>query len=306
MRIAILGAGAMGSVFGGLLAQAGHDVTLVDVNREHIDAVQREGLVLRSPGGAEATARLGATTDAGAIEPVELVVVLTKAYATRAAARAIAGAVGAGTDVVTVQNGLGNADALREVLPGATVVAGTTTVGAMWVRDGVVELSPITAARTSITQLGPGGDRAAAVFTAAGLPAEVRADADRVIWTKLAMAATAGPLSAVLRATVADLLARPDAMATLRAMFVEIMAVAAAEGVTLDADATWEHALATYRAVGPHVTSMAADVLAGRRTENEAMSLEIARRGRRHGVATPAHEVIGKLIAAMEPQMGER
>lgn len=299
MRIAVMGAGAMGSVFGGYLARAGHDVTLVDVNAAHMRAVAERGLTLQAPDGSRSVVTLGATADASTVEAVDVVIVLCKSYANVDAARAIAHAVTPKTWVVTVQNGIGNAEALASVLGAERVVAGTTTVGAMWIDDGIVELSPITAAGTSITQLA-GAPEVAEVLSGAGLPAEVIPNADVVVWTKLAMASTAGPLSAVLRCTVADLLSRPAAYEQLQALFHELVDVAHAEGVALDRDAVWAHALATYEAVGPHITSMAADVLAGRRTEIDAMCIEVARRGARHGVATPNHLIIGRLVQAIQ------
>ena len=132
------------------------------------------------------------------------------------------------------------------------------------------------------------------------------ADADVVIWTKLAMAATAGPLTAALGTTVQGMVESPTAMALLRRMFDEIVALAAAEGVTLDREAVWDHAMTTYDAVGPHLTSMADDVLNGRRSEIDSFCVELSRRGVAHGVPTPTHDVIGRLIVAREEGAGLR
>ncbi len=116
MRTAIVGAGAMGSVFGARLALAGHDVTLVDPRADHIDAVRRDGLELQ--GGAEGSRRvaLAATTDAADVAPVELAIVLTKSFATEDAARSMRPALSGRTWVVTLQNGLGNDRRLAAVL----------------------------------------------------------------------------------------------------------------------------------------------------------------------------------------------
>jgi 2-dehydropantoate 2-reductase len=179
----------------------------------------------------------------------------------------------------------------------------------------VIDVSPITTSGSSITQLGPPRTRPAATdgvaaltsaLTAAGLPCELRADADVVIWTKLAMAATAGPLTAVLGTTVAGILASPTAKRLLVGMFDEIMALAAAEGVVLDRHEVWDHAMATYEAVGPHLTSMAADVAAGRRSEIDSFCVEISRRAAAHGLPTPNHDVVGRLIVAREEERGLR
>lgn len=310
MRIAILGSGAMGSVFGGHLALAGHDVTLVDVRRDHIEAVRRNGgLEMRRPGGESERIRLGATAEPETLEPVDLVIVLTKAFATEEAARSIRHAVTPQTWVVTVQNGLGNDRRLAAVFGPDRVVPGTTTVGAKQDRPGVTTMSVSTAERQTTTHLGPPSGAAetpekvrdiARTLTEAGLPAEALDSADVVIWTKVALAAPMGSLSAVLRRTVEDVYANEHSRAVLRAMFDEIVSVAEATGVKLDRDSVWEHSVRTYRTVGPHVTSMAADVLAGRATEIDALCLEIARLGEDSGVSTPVNWTIGQMVKAIE------
>ena len=309
-RIAILGAGAMGSVFGGHLALAGHDVTLVDVRREHMEKVRRDGLVMRSPDGSSQTIHLAATADpARELDQVDLIIVLCKAFATGEAARSITHAVGAGTLVATVQNGLGNDRVLGEVLGVERVVPGTTTVGAEMYEPGVTVMSAITADRRSITHLGPprtqgaitdGVRELAATLAGAGLPAEGLDSADVVIWTKLAMAGPMGPVTAVLRRSVNDVWNDELGRELIRALFDETIAVGRASGVTLDAESIWEHCLHTFQAVGSHVTSMAADVLARRRTEIDAFCGEITRLGEHHGVPTPVNRTLWRQVRVIE------
>lgn len=310
MRWAIVGAGAMGSVFGGHLALAGHDVTLVDVRADHIQAVRQSGLELRRPGRETAVVALAATTDPAAdLGPVDVALFLCKGFATEDAARSVKHALGPESWAVTVQNGLGNDRALAQVFPVAQVVPGTTTVGAMTDGPGVVSTSPGTAQGRSRTDLGPprsgrdippGVEALAATLTEAGLPTEALPSADVVIWTKLAMAASMGPLSAILRRTVKDVMDDPAGRALQEDMFREIVAVAAAAGVQLDADEVWAHCQATYDSVGHHATSMAADVVAGRRTEIDTMALEVARLAAEHGVPAPVTRTVGRLVKALE------
>jgi len=310
--VAVAGAGAMGSMFGGYLALAGHDVTLVDVDGEHLDAVRQHGLLLRHADGREDVVALAVTTDPEReLGPVDAVIVLCKGWANTAVATSIAHAVEPATWVATIQNGLGNDVALAAVLGAARVLPGTTTAGAHKPQPSVVDVSPITSSGQSITQLGPPRvdakpaasiDTLTSALTDAGLPCELRNDADVVIWTKLAMAATAGPLTAALGTTVQGMIESPSAMRLLQTMFDEIIALAQAEGVVLDRQAVWDHAMATYRAVGPHLTSMAADVVNGRRSEIDSFCVELSRRGIAHGVPTPTHDVIGQLIVAREEE----
>jgi 2-dehydropantoate 2-reductase len=317
--IAVVGAGSMGSMFGGLLARAGHDVTLVDVDVAHVEAVTAHGLTLQQEGHADEVVRPAATLDPSSLRGVTHAIVLTKSWANDPAAQALLPALTDDAVVATVQNGLGNDRVLAGILGEHRVLGGTTTSGAELVAPGVVRLSPITTARGSLTEVAPvrpgllevddlrgRAGALADLLTAAGLPTRVRDDLGEVVWTKLCLAATAAPLTAALRCTVEDLLVSPAASALLDAMFEEIVAVAAAEGVALDRDAVREHMLTVFRAVGPHQTSMAVDVAKGRRTEIDAMCVAIAARGAEHGVPTPTHEVVGRIIVAYEQLRGLR
>jgi 2-dehydropantoate 2-reductase len=299
VELAIAGAGAMGSMFGGYLARAGHAVTLVDVDEEHVGAVRDRGLVLRSPDGTTDTIAVRATTDAARdLSRVDAVIVLCKGWANGDVARSIRHAVGPSTWIATLQNGLGNDRALAAVLGPGRVLPGTTTAGAHRASPGVVDVSPITSEGRSLTQLGPPRGAAGVpegvgplvdALSSSGLPCEALPDADVVIWTKLAMAATAGPITAAMDATVA-----------------EMMDSAAAEGVRLDREAVWAHAVRTYEAVGHHWTSMADDFRAGRRSEIDSFCIEISRRGAELGIATPTHDTIGRVLVAREERGGLR
>jgi 2-dehydropantoate 2-reductase len=299
----------MGSVFGGHLALAGHDVTLVDTWREHMEAVAAHGLDLRTPQGDCIVVPLRAIHDPSRLEPVELVIVLTKTFAGADALRSIVHAVGPETWVATVQNGLGNDRRLAEVIGPERVVPGTTTVGAEQQGPGATTMSLATAARTSVTHLGPPRGATslpaavleiAAALTAAGLPTEALDSADVVIWTKLALAGPMGPVSALLRRTVRDVAENEHSLALIRSLFDEIVAVARATGVPLDRDAVWEHALRTFDEAGPHTTSMAADVLAHRRTEVDAFCGEVARIGAAQGVPAPVNRAVWQALKAIE------
>jgi 2-dehydropantoate 2-reductase len=309
----------MGTMFGAHLALEGHDVTLVDVDTDHINAVRDRGVTLRHSDGTTQVVELAATTnpehDLSLADGLEAVIVLCKGWANEAAGASIAHAVGHNTWLVTVQNGLGNDRSLATVLPADRVVAGTTTAGALKREPGIVEVTPITSHGGSITQLGPPAAGAGApdslqlvadALTQSGLPCEIHPNADMVIWTKLALAGTAGPLTAALNATVADVVTSPAARELLRALFDEIVEVAGATGVDLDAPHVWDHAIATFDAVGPHTTSMADDLATGRRSEIDSFSLEISRLGTASGVPTPTHDTIGRLIVAREQQGGLR
>jgi 2-dehydropantoate 2-reductase len=307
--VAVIGAGAIGSTYAWFLARAGHDVAIVDVRADHVEAAARDGLTAELP-DREETVRVKATTETGALGEVDLVLVATKSYANEDAARATLPLLGHATLVATVQNGLGNDRVLAEIIGPRRVLPGSTTVAAMPGAPGRVVIPPSTAAGRSLTSLAPPRDAPellervaviAAEVGAAGLPAEARPDVDVLIWRKLAVAASMAPLSAILRFTVADTLVNDSAAALLRRLVEEVVAVGQACSVQLELEEIWRHATAIFESVGPHYASMAVDVMEGRRTEIEAMSVEVARLGREHGVATPVSDLLGTLVLALSP-----
>ena len=309
MRIAIVGAGAVGSVYGALLSRSGHDVTLVDVAAEQVDAINRGGIVLAGAAGDEPAVPAAASTDAAAARGAEAVLVLVKSHATAAAARSLAPHLGEHAIAVTLQNGLGNDRALAAVLGPDRVVAGATTVGAELLGPGRVAASPSALEGGSLTSLGapPAGtparaaaERLASVLNGSGLPAELRDDVELVIWRKLAFTASMAPLCALLRCTVADALESEPGRRALRRMFDEVVAVAGAGGVELDAHELWDQALATWQGIGAHRPSLVVDLEAGRPTEIDALSGAVAALAAEHDAAAPAAELAAALVGVAQ------
>ncbi len=309
MRIAVVGAGAVGSVYGALLSRTGHDVILVDVAAEQVDAINRDGIVLAGAGGDEPAVPAAASTDAAAARGAEAVLVLVKAHATGAAARSLAPHLGEDAIAVTLQNGLGNDRVLAAVLGPDRVVAGATTVGAELLGPGRVAASPSALDGGSLTSLGapPAGtparaaaERLASALGGSGLPAELRDDVELVIWRKLAFTASMAPLCALLRCTVADALESEPGRRALRRMFDEVVAVAGARGVALDAHELWDQALATWQGIGAHRPSLAVDLEAGRPTEIDALSGAVAALAAEHGAAAPAAELAAALVGVAQ------
>jgi 2-dehydropantoate 2-reductase len=296
----VVGAGAIGCTYAWYLARAGHEVVLLDVREEHIGAIRRDGLIAELPDGGEEAVAVEAATDARSLAPADVVLVVTKSFSTEEASRAALPLAGPETRVTTVQNGLGNVEALESVFGAERVVPGSTTVAAEPGGAGRVRVAESVVAGRSTTVLGAGLEAFAAALSASGLPAAVDPDVDLVIWRKLVLAGSMGPLSAALGLTVAATMANSPAVALLRRLIDEIAAVAQACGVPLDAGASWELGQATFAALGDHRASMAVDLAEGRRTEIDAMCVEVARLGREHGVSAPVNEVVGELVRALE------
>jgi len=311
-RIAVVGAGGMGTAVAAFLARAGADVLLIGRTRPHIDAIAASGVVVDQPDGTSFTSRPAATADPASVPrgSVAALVVLTKTFDTDQAAEATAHVLASDGIAVSLQNGLGNELVLARHFGTERSLPGVTTIGAQRHEPGRITVSPSTAAGASISHIGGPRvtDQSAAleralwlaeVLTGARLPAQAAADADHDIWGKLALAVM-GPASAVLRRTVGDTWDQPDARALIRDMFDEAVAVAAAEGVALEPEAAWAHAVRTYEGTGGHMTSMCTDVVQGRRTEIDAMAGEVVRRADLWGIDVPVHRTIVRLVHVLE------
>jgi 2-dehydropantoate 2-reductase len=257
-------------------------------------------LIAELPDGREQAVTIAASTDPRSLAPAEVLLCATKSFATEEAARGALPLLEPGSRVTTVQNGLGNVEALGRVFGAERVVPGSTTVAAEPGEAGRVRIAESVVAGRSKTVLGPGLEELASALTASGLPAIVDPAVELVIWRKLVLAGSMGPLSAVLGSTVGGTLRNPAAVAMLRRLVDEIAAVARACGVALDARECRELAEATFASLGDHRASMAVDLAEGRRTEIEAMCLEVARLGRECRVPTPVNEVVGGLVVALE------
>ena len=303
MRIAVLGGGgAMGGLFGGWLADAGHDVTLVDVSRPAIEAINAAGLSIEEKDGSTRLARVRATDDPASIGPVELIVTFTKCYHTEAAMRSAAPMIGPETAVLTLQNGWGNAARIAAVVGQARVLAGLTYHSATLLAPGRVKHPGVGA--TYIGELdGQSSPRLAKLrdaFAAAGFETHATARVLDEVWKKLALNVCTLPTAALLRLTADQLVATEAMMALMGALLDEVVAVASAQGIALDRAERWEAITGLLRrAVGAR-GSMLQDVEAGRRTEIDVINGAIVEAGDRMGIATPHNDTMVWLVRAHE------
>jgi 2-dehydropantoate 2-reductase len=301
VRIAVVGAGGVGSLFGGRLAAAGHEVWLVHRRREVVDALRREGLRLESPDGDERIA-VHATDTPDEIGQVDLVLILTKSTDTRAAAEASRPLMGDASVVVTLQNGLGNLETIADILGAQRVLLGMTYVGAALVRPGHVRMTangqtfvgePDVGLSTRVTHL-------AQVFSAAGMPTEPTDRLWEMVWGKLVINAALNATCALTGATCEAALGSQAGNEWLELVAEETAAVAKALGVALPyADAAArvrKHCLD----VGRSKPSMLQDIERDRPTEIDAINGAVVREGARLGVPTPYNQALLLLVKARE------
>ncbi|HEY3543588.1 MAG TPA: 2-dehydropantoate 2-reductase [Gaiellaceae bacterium] len=300
MRVCIVGCGAVGSLFAANLAQLDDvEVWAYDASREHVDAINAEGL--RLSGAGEVVGRLRATTDAGELPSCDYGIVATKAMHTDAAIAATAHAFGDGY-VATVQNGLGNEETLAQHVE--RVIRGTTFPAGKILEPGHVQWDV-----KGDTTLGPYDDRTplgvvetlADACTRGGMPTHAVADARGPQWRKVIFNASTNPIGALTGLTHGRVCERPDLRALVSGLVDEGKAVAAAQGIELDADPEEliDHAAQKHIAYD-HKASMLQDVEARRQTEIDYLNGGIVRFGREHGVPTPLNQAIWALVKGVE------
>lgn len=293
----MVGAGAVGSYYGALLARAGHDVSMV-ARGAHRDELRRHGAVrVREADGPDwsVPVRVVDAPD----PPPDLAIVTTKSHHTAGAARVLAG-VAEGCPVLSLQNGVENTAILRRALPGAAVLGGLAFVGLRITDPGVVDHQAEGWVMLGDPDGGgsPAAERALAIVRDAW---DVRLSEDivRDQWFKLLWNIGFNAMCAITGATAGETLATPETRALVREAMEEAAAVAAASGVALDPGhvdqmAGYNRQLRDYR------PSTAQDIAAGKPVEREALAAFVARRGAALGVPTPVNRVLDALLALQE------
>lgn len=304
MKVLILGAGAMGCLYGAALHRAGCEVVFVDVNQPHIDAINTRGLELETRAGVEhlpITARRPEEIP----EPVDLVVVFTKTFHTEAALAGIAQAIGPQTWLLSLQNGLGNDRRLA-----AHAAEERVLVGASSLPSDLVGLGRVRSHGEGGSKLFPafGGDPAFArqvceLLSQGGLPAELEPNIHVAIWSKAIFNATMNPLCALTRRTPGFLGANPESRAMITAAVDEGVAVANACGIAVAAQPIHDLTEVSMTDHANHEASMLQDVKAGRRTEVDAINGAIVEAGREAGVAAPVLETLWRLVKLEEAKL---
>lgn len=303
MKITIAGSGAMGCRYGAALFEGGHAVTLLDGWAEHVAAINDGGLRVTDEAGTRVVPVPALLFPAPA-DPADLVIVFTKATATAAAATAAAGAIGESTLLLTLQNGLGNIEALRAYAPDDRLLAGVSMYGTELLGPG--HITALGSGETLFGPVSPSGAAAAesvgSALAAAGIPTRVTADAMGVIWAKVAFNCVMNTVCSIGSIPVSALALYDDFDALAMSILDEIAAVARAEGVAVDKAAALGVMKAQFdpAASGSHLASMLQDLMNGRRTEIAHLNGAIEERAAKHGLHAPANALIARLIGLLE------
>jgi 2-dehydropantoate 2-reductase len=306
MKIAIVGTGAMGSVYAALLASAGHEVWAIDRWLEHIDAIRARGLRLEGASG-DRTVRLNATTDTREAGACDLVILATKAMHVAQAAESVKALLGPKTPVLSIQNGLGGPDAAAKILGRERVMVGVvggfgaSMRGAGHAHHNGWELVRLGEFDGPVT---PRLKEVEALWSGAGFRVKVFDDIDQLVWEKLICnCAYSGPCG-ISERTTGEVMDDPDLSAVSAACASEAFMVAQAKGVKLG----FSDPVAYVRDFGskiPHARpSVLLDLMAGRKSEIDVINGSIPRVGREVGVAAPVNTAITALVRAKERKLG--
>ena len=309
MNILVFGAGAIGSVLGGFLAQAGHEVTLLG-RAWHLDAIRAHGLRLSGLWGEHHITRLAAATRLDELHrplAYDWVFVCVKAHQTAEAAKMLPSVLGPQTLVCAFQNGLGNDEALTRVIAPERVALARVIFGAE-IEPGHVR---VTVCADDVLIGAPEARvppervaRLASTLRDSGIPTRATSAILPALWAKALYNCALNGLSALLEAPYGALLTHPMAPRLMRAVIEEAYAVAGAHGVSLDpttpagyAELLFGHLIPQ---TGAHRSSMLRDVRCGKPTEIDAMNGAVARLGRQRGIPTPTNTLITRLVHAQE------
>lgn len=308
MKVAVVGCGAMGSVYAALLADAGHEVWAIDNWKEHVDAMKASGLRLEGASG-DRTVRVNATTNTADAGPCDLAILSTKAMHVEKAAQSMQPLLGPDTVVLSIQNGLGGPDTAAKVLGRERVLVGVVGgFGASMKGPGHAHHNGWELVRLG-ELVGPISLRleaVAEVWRSGGFRVKCFDDIDQLVWEKLICNVCFSGTCAVTERTMIEVIEDADAWQVASGCATEAYKVARARGIKLDFD----DPVAYVRAFGMKIPnarpSMLLDHLAGRMSEIEAINGAIPAAAKAAGIAAPFNEVISALVRAKERRMGVR
>jgi 2-dehydropantoate 2-reductase len=300
MRIAVIGAGAMGAMFGARFAKAGAEVVLFDKDAAHVAAITKNGLTVRGRDG-DLRLRLAATTDPHQIGAVDMAMVMVDGNATAAAAAMLAEVLPDDAFALTLQNGIGNVEALTAALGKGRVMAGSTY-------NSGARLAPGKVAHTNVgnTSIGELSGRAtgrlvdvAALFANADLPVTVTDNVMGHIWMKFVLNVAINPVSAVTGLRSGEIARTPEALRLTEHILDEVLAVIAAKGIRLPVDDprgyVIDHAWVRYNR-----PSMLQHIEAGRRTEIDTLNGALLREAAAMDIPCPFNEAIVLTVKSLE------
>jgi 2-dehydropantoate 2-reductase len=293
MKIAVMGAGAVGCYYGGMLARGGHDVVLI-ARPLHVEAIERDGLRLQTRSFDEYV-RVSASTEASAVEGASVVLFCVKSIDTESTGASLKPYLAPDALVMTLQNGVENADLLRTLIPqevAATVVYVATEMAGPGhvLHHGRGDL---------IIEPSRSSEEIARVFSAAGVPTEISDNVRGALWAKLILNCAYNAISAIAHVTYGELVQGGGVPKVMSDVVDECLAVAKADGVSIPGN-PHEAVRQLVLSMPGQYSSTAQDLSRGKRTEIDHLNGLVVRRGEALGVPTPVNRVLHSLVKLIE------
>jgi 2-dehydropantoate 2-reductase len=309
LKVAVMGAGAVGCFYGAMLARAGHAVTLIG-RPALVQAIERDGLKLEMAGTAH-TVQVGASRDVGAVQGADLVLCCVKSTDTEAAARQMAPHLGAQALLMSLQNGVDNAEVLARhvhcrVVPAVVYVA-VAMAGSGHVRHfgrGDLAIGALPGGVASSVGEWPTLQAVVDLFASAMVPVRIVADVAVELWAKLLVNCAYNAISGLAQMPYARLAAQPGIVAVQRDIVREVIAVAAASGVALSEAASLEAVAKIAAGMPEQLSSTAQDMARRKPSEIDHLNGTVARRGAELGVPTPVNRALHALVKLVESGYG--
>lgn len=305
MNVAIIGAGAMGSLFGGSLAGVVDELCLYSTNKAYVEAVNKNGLIM-TQNEKKRIVKVRATSNPAEIGEADVAIIYVKYTGTRQAVQdAMVNCITPSTMVVTLQNGIGNVEIIKEYVGKDQIVYGLSTLTSDVKAPGHIEMTTLSKVGTSLWPLNgvvtPKLEQLVDLMNQVNLNADIAPDVNERIWRKLLVNACENTLCAILKVNVTDLMINtPESFEIARQVIFEVSDVARAKGMNISREEALKHVMDVTYAVPGHVPSMVFDILNKKKTEIGCINEAIANEGKRLGVPTPMVETIARLIRAFE------
>ena len=302
MKVAVMGSGAVGGYFGGLLARGGTDVTFI-ARGKHLEALRTQGLRVKSVKG-DFSLHVKATDDPQEVGSVDLVLFCVKAYDTERAMRQALPMVGKETVVLSLQNGVDNEEKIASIIGKEKVLAGVAYIGSSVPEPGIILHEE--EGKIAFGELHGGlTDRVLKLkkfFDRSGLPADASPDVRKALWAKLSWNAPFNAINALVGGTVKAIVENPHTLELARLVTAEVVAVASALGIPLIFEEVWARNLRFSQR--SHIkTSMLQDLEMGRPLEHEALNGIIVKYGAKLGIHTPYNFALYALLSQLKPRV---
>lgn len=308
MKIAVLGAGAMGSLYGAMLSRTPeNEVVLLDIWKEHINAINSNGLLVEYDENVTAFNRLKACSDSSRVGRCDLVIIFVKSTMTKEAIKENLALFGPGTVAITLQNGLGNVEAIKEMIGEGNIIPGTTAHGATMLSPGKIRHAG--KGKTIIGELSGGEtNRIAAIkemFDSAGLKTEISNNVIGLIWDKLLVNAGINALTGLTGLHNGELLIYPELIRIMEAVVTEAALIAKKKGINLLHRDPVVHTKDVCRATSANRSSMLQDIISGKETEIKMINGAIVKMAHSIGMSAPVNETLTNLILFKQGYKGE-